>query len=55
MKEVPNRKNKPVDHLKNSILGNTVARILKWNGFSTEVFHDIDDSGLRATERVMVI
>jgi arginyl-tRNA synthetase len=41
-----------IGHLRNSVLGDTVARVLKWNGFSTEVCNYIDDTGLQVVDVV---
>jgi arginyl-tRNA synthetase len=44
-----------IGHLRNSVLGDTVARILKWNGFSTEVCNYIDDTGLQVVDVVTAL
>ncbi|HUL38421.1 MAG TPA: arginine--tRNA ligase, partial [Thermodesulfobacteriota bacterium] len=36
-----------IGHLRNSVLGDTVARVLEWLGYSTEVCNYIDDTGLQ--------
>ena len=41
-----------IGHLRNSVLGDTVARVLKWLGFSTEVCNYIDDTGLQVVDVV---
>ncbi|OGQ01539.1 MAG: arginine--tRNA ligase [Deltaproteobacteria bacterium RBG_19FT_COMBO_46_12] len=41
-----------IGHLRNSVLGDTVARVLRWNGFSTEVCNYIDDTGLQVVDVV---
>ncbi len=41
-----------IGHLRNSVLGDTVARILEWLGFSTEVCNYIDDTGLQVVDVV---
>jgi arginyl-tRNA synthetase len=44
-----------IGHLRNSVLGDTVSRILKWNGFSTEVCNYIDDTGLQVVDVVTAL
>ncbi|NWG04605.1 MAG: arginine--tRNA ligase [Syntrophaceae bacterium] len=44
-----------IGHLRNSVLGDTIARILKWNGFSIEVCNYIDDTGLQVVEVVTAL
>jgi arginyl-tRNA synthetase len=44
-----------IGHLRNSVLGDTVARILKWSGFSTEVCNYIDDTGLQVVDVVTAL
>jgi len=39
-----------IGHLRNSVLGDTVARVLEWLGFSTEVCNYIDDTGLQVVD-----
>jgi arginyl-tRNA synthetase len=41
-----------IGHLRNSVLGDTVARVLEWLGFSTEVCNYIDDTGLQVVDVV---
>jgi arginyl-tRNA synthetase len=41
-----------IGHLRNAVLGDTVARVLKWLGFSTEVCNYIDDTGLQVVDVV---
>ena len=41
-----------IGHLRNSVLGDTVARVLEWVGFSTEVCNYIDDTGLQVVDVV---
>jgi len=41
-----------IGHLRNSVLGDTVARVLVWLGFSTEVCNYIDDTGLQVVDVV---
>ena len=44
-----------IGHLRNSVLGDTVARILKWLGRSTEVCNYIDDTGLQVVDVVTAL
>jgi arginyl-tRNA synthetase len=44
-----------IGHLRNSVLGDTVARVLKWIGFSTEVCNYIDDTGLQVVDVVTAL
>jgi arginyl-tRNA synthetase len=44
-----------IGHLRNSVLGDTVARVLRWNGFSTEVCNYIDDTGLQVVDVVTAL
>jgi arginyl-tRNA synthetase len=44
-----------IGHLRNSVLGDTVARILEWLGFSTEVCNYIDDTGLQVVDVVTAL
>ncbi len=41
-----------IGHLRNSVLGDSVARVLEWLGFSTEVCNYIDDTGLQVVDVV---
>lgn len=41
-----------IGHLRNSVLGDTVARVLEWLGFSIEVCNYIDDTGLQVVDVV---
>jgi arginyl-tRNA synthetase len=41
-----------IGHLRNAVLGDTVARVLEWLGFSTEVCNYIDDTGLQVVDVV---
>jgi len=41
-----------IGHLRNSVLGDTVARVLEWLGFSSEVCNYIDDTGLQVVDVV---
>jgi arginyl-tRNA synthetase len=44
-----------IGHLRNSVLGDTVARVLEWSGFSTEVCNYIDDTGLQVVDVVTAL
>src|SRR4030042_1384061 len=44
-----------IGHLRNSVLGDTVARVLKWLGFTTEVCNYIDDTGLQVVDVVTAL
>jgi arginyl-tRNA synthetase len=44
-----------IGHLRNSVLGDTVARVLEWLGFSTEVCNYIDDTGLQVVDVVTAL
>ncbi len=44
-----------IGHLRNAVLGDTVARVLKWNGFLTEVCNYIDDTGLQVVDVVTAL
>jgi arginyl-tRNA synthetase len=44
-----------IGHLRNSVLGDTVARVLNWLGFSTEVCNYIDDTGLQVVDVVTAL
>ena len=41
-----------IGHLRNAVLGDTVARVLEWMGFSIEVCNYIDDTGLQVVDVV---
>jgi arginyl-tRNA synthetase len=41
-----------IGHLRNSVLGDTIGRVLEWLGFSTEVCNYIDDTGLQVVDVV---
>jgi arginyl-tRNA synthetase len=41
-----------IGHLRNAVLGDTVARVLGWLGFVTEVCNYIDDTGLQVVDVV---
>jgi arginyl-tRNA synthetase len=44
-----------IGHLRNAVLGDTVARVLEWLGFSTEVCNYIDDTGLQVVDVVTAL
>jgi arginyl-tRNA synthetase len=44
-----------IGHLRNSVLGDTVARVLEWRGISTEVCNYIDDTGLQVVDVVTAL
>jgi arginyl-tRNA synthetase len=44
-----------IGHLRNAVLGDTAARVLKWLGFSTEVCNYIDDTGLQVVDVVTAL
>src|SRR4030042_1756320 len=44
-----------IGHLRNSVLGDTVARVLEWLGVSTEVCNYIDDTGLQVVDVVTAL
>src|SRR4030066_2019963 len=44
-----------IGHLRNSVLGDTVARVLEWLGFSIEVCNYIDDTGLQVVDVVTAL
>lgn len=44
-----------IGHLRNSVLGDTVARVLDWIGFSVEVCNYIDDTGLQVVDVVTAL
>jgi arginyl-tRNA synthetase len=44
-----------IGHLRNSVIGDTVARVLEWLGFSTEVCNYIDDTGLQVVDVVTAL
>ncbi|MBM4277623.1 MAG: arginine--tRNA ligase [Deltaproteobacteria bacterium] len=41
-----------IGHLRNSVLGDTVARVFQWLGFPTEVCNYIDDTGVQVVDVV---
>ena len=44
-----------IGHLRNAVLGDTMARVIKWLGFSTEVCNYIDDTGLQVVDVVTAL
>jgi len=44
-----------IGHLRNAVLGDTVARLLEWLRFSTEVCNYIDDTGLQVVDVVTAL
>ncbi len=44
-----------IGHLRNSVLGDTVARIFKWLGYRTEVCNYIDDTGVQVVDVVTAL
>ena len=44
-----------IGHLRNAVLGDTLARVLKWLGFSTDVCNYIDDTGLQVVDMVTAL
>jgi arginyl-tRNA synthetase len=44
-----------IGHLRNAVLGDTVARLLGWAGYSTEVCNYIDDTGLQVVDVVTAL
>ena len=44
-----------IGHLRNAVLGDTVARVFKWLGYSTEVCNYIDDTGLQVVDVVTAL
>ena len=44
-----------VGHLRNAVLGDTIARVLAWLGLSTEVCNYIDDTGLQVVDVVTAL
>lgn len=41
-----------IGHLRNAVLGDTVARVLRWLGYTTEVCNYIDDTGVQVVDVV---
>jgi len=44
-----------IGHLRNSVLGDTVARVYKWLGVPTEVCNYIDDTGIQVVDVVAAL
>jgi len=44
-----------IGHLRNAVLGDTVARVFEWLGFLTEVCNYIDDTGLQVVDVVTAL
>jgi arginyl-tRNA synthetase len=44
-----------IGHLRNAVLGDTIARVLEWLGFLTEVCNYIDDTGLQVVDVVTAL
>jgi arginyl-tRNA synthetase len=44
-----------IGHLRNSVLGDTVARILRWLGYSVDVCNYIDDTGIQVVDVVTAL
>jgi len=44
-----------IGHLRNSVLGDTVARVFKWLGYRTEVCNYIDDTGVQVVDVVTAL
>ncbi|MCX8116497.1 MAG: arginine--tRNA ligase [Desulfobacterota bacterium] len=44
-----------IGHLRNAVLGDTVARVLRWLGFETEVCNYIDDTGVQVVDVVTAL
>jgi arginyl-tRNA synthetase len=44
-----------IGHLRNAVLGDTVARVLKWLGFPTGVCNYVDDTGLQVVDVVTAL
>jgi len=41
-----------IGHLRNAVLGDTIGRIFKWLGFTTEICNYIDDTGVQVVDVV---
>ncbi len=41
-----------IGHLRNAVLGDTVARVLDWSGYPTEICNYIDDTGVQVVDVV---
>ncbi len=44
-----------IGHLRNAVIGDTVARVLEWLGFKTEVCNYIDDTGVQVVDVVTAL
>lgn len=44
-----------IGHLRNAVLGDTIAQVLDWLGYSTEVCNYIDDTGLQVVDVVTAL
>jgi arginyl-tRNA synthetase len=44
-----------IGHLRNAVIGDTVARVFEWLGFRTEVCNYIDDTGLQVVDVVTAL
>ena len=44
-----------IGHLRNAVIGDTVARVFEWLGFPTEVCNYIDDTGLQVVDVVTAL
>src|SRR4030043_665095 len=44
-----------IGHLRNAVIGDTVARVLEWLGFRTEVCNYIDDTGVQVVDVVTAL
>jgi len=44
-----------IGHLRNSVLGDTVARVFRWLGYKTEVCNYIDDTGVQVVDVVTAL
>jgi arginyl-tRNA synthetase len=44
-----------IGHLRNAVIGDTVARVLRWLGFPTEVCNYIDDTGVQVVDVVTAL
>ncbi len=44
-----------IGHLRNSVLGDTIANVFKWLGFETEICNYIDDTGVQVVDVVTAL
>jgi arginyl-tRNA synthetase len=44
-----------IGHLRNSVLGDTIARVFRWLGYPTEVCNYIDDTGVQVVDVVTAL